>query len=186
MQLSGIVLACAISWVLVSPLVLEGLSLTGQLVPPSWHAFGALGPIASAFIVTALVDGRVGVRELLGRMGRWHVGRTWFLLALLSPFALFAISAAILVVLGSPLSGIISLGPKQLTSFGWIVGIFYGVGEEPGWRGFALPRLQKGCSALAATLILALFWFSWHTRARVSCMSRIPPLPAPSGVAPRR
>ena len=157
------VLAYAITWALVSPLDLEGVGLTDQLVRPAWHAFGALGPISSAFIVTAVVDGRSGIKELLGRMGHWDVGRTWLLLAVLSPFALFVLSAAISALLGSPLSGIIILGLEQLTSFSWIVGIFYGVGEEPGWRGFALPRLQKNRSALSATLILAVLWFFWHT-----------------------
>lgn len=44
-----------------------------------------------------------------------------------------------------------------------MVGVFYGVGEEPGWRGFALPQLQRGRSALSATVILAVLWFFWHT-----------------------
>jgi membrane protease YdiL (CAAX protease family) len=157
------VLAYAITWALVSPLVLEGVDLTGRLVPPGWHAFGALGPIASAFVVTAAVDGRPGIEELLDRMGRWRVGRTWLLLAVLSPFALFALSAAISAVLGPPLGETVNLGAEQLASFAWIVGVFYGVGEEPGWRGFALPRLQTGRSALSATLVLAVLWFFWHT-----------------------
>ena len=157
------VLAYVISWILVSPLVLEGLGLTGQLVPQSWHAFGALGPILSAFIVAGATEGRAGVRELLASLRLWRVGRFWFLLAVFSPFLLFVVAAAIVVAYGSPVSSIVVIGPAQLTSLGWIVGIVYGIGEEPGWRGFALPRLQRGRSALTATLILAVFWFLWHT-----------------------
>ncbi|MDQ3913299.1 MAG: CPBP family intramembrane metalloprotease [Actinomycetota bacterium] len=156
-------LAYVISWILVSPLVLEGLGLTGNLVPPSWHAFGALGPILSAFIVAGATEGRAGVRELLASLRRWRVGRTWFLLAVFSPFLLFVVAAGIVVAFGSPVNSIVVIGPAQLTSLGWIVGIVYGIGEEPGWRGFALPRLQRGRSALRATLILAVFWFLWHT-----------------------
>jgi hypothetical protein len=113
-------------------------------VPPSWHNFGALGPIASAFIVTAVVDGRLGIKELLSRMVRRCVERRWLLLALLSPLALFVISIVILMVLGSPLRGIVTLGPEQLASFAWIVGVFYGVGEEPGWRGLRSSEAPEG------------------------------------------
>jgi membrane protease YdiL (CAAX protease family) len=47
------------------------------------------------------------------------------------------------------------------TMFLWIA--TFGLGEEAGWRGFALPRLQQGRSALSATLILWVLWALWHT-----------------------
>ena len=45
----------------------------------------------------------------------------------------------------------------------WIANlVFYGFGEEIGWRGFALPRLQRDRSALAASMWLSLLWGLWH------------------------
>jgi len=55
------------------------------------------------------------------------------------------------------------LGFEDLLGFSFLAGLLYGIGEEAGWRGFALLWLQSGRSALAATLILTVFWALWHT-----------------------
>jgi CAAX protease family protein len=161
------ILAYAISWLFVSPLVAAGLHLITPVVPDAWHALGALGPISSAFIVTALVAGRRGIRQILASMGRWRVGIGWLLAAVLSPFLLLIGSAILLRLLGQPWPDVGQIAMK----FGdgsWLFGAFlaaivYGLGEEPGWRGFALPRLQQRCNALAAAAIVALFWALWHS-----------------------
>ena len=142
---------------------MEGLGLSDELVPPGWHGFGALGPIASAFVVTAVVEGKAGVRELLGKMALWRVGLAWFLLSVFSPFLLLSVAVIVLSAVGTPLRDVVNLTPGSLGVVAWMVGVFYGVGEEPGWRGFALPQLQRGRSALSATVILAVLWFFWHT-----------------------
>lgn len=161
------ILAYAISWLFVSPLVAAGVHLITPIVPDAWHAFGAFGPVVAAFVVTALVAGRRGVRQLLVSMGQWRVGIGWWLAAALSPFILFFGSAALLRLLGQPWPDLGLLATKFGDS-AWLFGAFfaavvYGLGEEPGWRGFALPRLQKRWNALAAATILAAFWALWHS-----------------------
>jgi membrane protease YdiL (CAAX protease family) len=156
------VLAYAMTWVLVFPLVLQGLGLTGELVPSGWHALGALGPISAALVVTAGVGGRPALAEFAGRMLRWRVGTGWFLVSVFSPFLLFALATLILWLFGSPWPDFGRLDLEDLLSFFFLAGLLYGIGEESGWRGFALPRLQSGRSALAATLILTVFWALWH------------------------
>ena len=161
------ILAYALSWLFVSPLVAAGLHLITPIVPDAWHAFGALGPIVAAFVVTALVAGRRGVRQLLASMGQWRVGLGWWFAAALSPFILFIGSAALLRLVGQPWPDLGLLAAKFGDS-AWLFGAFfaaivYGPGEEPGWRGFALPRLQKRWNALAAAAILAVFWALWHS-----------------------
>lgn len=155
------VLAYTITWVLVSPLVLHGLDLVGG-VPTGWHALGALGPISAALIVTAVVGGKSALAEFAGRILRWRVGTGWFLVSVFSPFLLFALSALVVRLLGGPWPELGRLGPGELLGFPFLAGLLYGIGEESGWRGFALSRLQSGRSALAATLILTVFWALWH------------------------
>jgi membrane protease YdiL (CAAX protease family) len=90
----------------------------------------------------------------------------WGLVAIFSPFALFFGTAAVLRLFGQPWPDWGTI----LTKFGdtnWLVVAFigsaiFGVGEEPGWRGFALPRLQSRYSALLASGILAVCWAGWH------------------------
>ena len=106
---------------------------------------------------------------MLGRVLRWRVGLGWWLVAVAGPAILFLLAAVI--------SGLLFGGWPELGEFGrseefaflglfpyWVANIiFYGFGEEVGWRGFALPRLQTGRrSALTAALILSLFWAAWH------------------------
>ncbi len=158
--------AYAITWLLVSPLVASALGLTAMPVPAAWHALGALGPILSAFGVTVLVGGKTGLAQLLRSMGRWRIGLGWALIALLSPFALFALSSAVLVLFGQtwPDFGRIAAAFSDPTwLFAWFIGsAVYGLGEEPGWRGFALPRLQARRSPLMSATILAAGWGLWH------------------------
>ena len=164
------VLAFASSWVVWAPAVFlsggpsEPLTLAALL-----HLVGGLGPMASAFVVTALGGGSAGVRELVGRVFRWRVGAGWWVVAVLGTPILFLVAAVISRLLfgGSPDLG--EFGRSEEFSFlgllpYWVANIvFFGFGEEVGWRGFALPRLQTGRrSALLAALILSLFWAGWH------------------------
>lgn len=158
--------AYAITWLLVSPLVASALHLISPPVSPAWHALGALGPLLSALGVTAIAGGRRGLTQLLRGMGRWRIGLGWALIALLSPFALFALSSAVLALFGQPwpdLGAIAARFGDSTWLLVWLLGsAVYGLGEEPGWRGFALPRLQARWSPIAAAAILTLGWGLWH------------------------
>lgn len=160
------ILAYVVSWVLVAPLVTDGLGLTSWHISTLWHALGALGPLVAAFVVTTLVSGRAGVRQLVASMGRWRVGVGWVLVAVLSPFGMFALAAVMLRLVGQPWPDL-SLLANQFGNPTWLFGAFlaaavYGLGEEPGWRGFALPRLQRRHSALVASLVVGGIWAAWH------------------------
>jgi membrane protease YdiL (CAAX protease family) len=151
------VLAFAFSWVVWAPAVIlaRGPSEPRTLAA-LFHLAGGLGPMVSAFVITALAGGSAGVRELLGRVLRWQVGLGWWLVAVAGPAILFLVAAVI--------SRLLFGGWPELGEFGhseefaflglipyWVANIiFYGFGEEVGWRGFALPRLQTGRSALLA------------------------------------
>ena len=160
-------LAFLITWILISPLALSSQNMLLIQISPHWHFLGALGPIGAAIIITAIVAGKAGVSEFLGRLWQWHVGIVWVLVSILSPFVLFLLSALILRVAGNSWPDFSKLTRGDYATFTWIGGsllsaVAYGIGEEAGWRGFALPRLQQERSALTATFVLSVFWAVWH------------------------
>ncbi len=122
------------------------------------------GPFLSAILVTALMDGRKGVRALLARIVRWRVGVVWYLIPFLGyPIVTLAGVAA----LAGP--GVLSALPQRwpLLFSLYIPNILIGffiptLGEETGWRGFALPRLQASHGPLVGTLILGAMHALWH------------------------
>lgn len=162
-------LAFAFSWVVWgAPAVLFSRGSSDPQTSALFHLVGSLGPMVSAFVVTALVGGSAGVRELVGRVFRWRVGGGWWLVAVAGPAILFLAAAVISRLLFGEWPELGEFGhSKEFAFLGlfpyWVANIlFYGFGEEVGWRGFALPRLQTDRSALLAVLILSLFWAVWH------------------------
>jgi membrane protease YdiL (CAAX protease family) len=141
------VLAYALTWPLI-PLV---------TVSPLWGFWALFGPALAAVIVAALTDGRLGLRELLGRLVRWRVGARWYAVALGLPMVLALTAAGLHLLLGAQTS--VNFGELSVLNFVVFVLI---VGEELGWRGYALPRLLAERSALVASLILGALWGAWH------------------------
>jgi uncharacterized protein len=106
---------------------------------------------------------------LLGRVIRWRVGLWWWVVAVLGTPILFLVAAVVCRLLFGGWPELGEFGRSEEFAFlgllpYWLANIvFFGFGEEVGWRGFALPRLQTGPrSALVAALILSLFWAAWH------------------------
>lgn len=119
-----------------------------------------LGPIGSALLVTAVADGRSGLRSWAGRLWRWRVRWHWYAITLLG------VPAAMLLT-GLAFSGG-TISAPSLTAIGLYVPLLLvqmlttGLAEEPGWRDFALPRLQHRFGALRAAMILGPLWALWH------------------------
>jgi len=117
----------------------------------------AVGPFLAALVMLALVGGRPALRAWLAKIVDWRVGLRWYAFALLVPLALTCTAAAITFAIGAPSAAGLSLP----TASDWVlqfalVLLLIGVGEEPAWRGYALPRLMAGRSALTAAVILGL------------------------------
>jgi membrane protease YdiL (CAAX protease family) len=116
------------------------------------------GPAIAALLLVAPAAGLAGLRAFLARLLIFAIPGRWFLVILLALPALFYIGAAIK---GAPLV------PDGLPGFPAILGAMalmavLGPVEEIGWRGFALPLLQRRLSPLAASLVLGLIWGIWH------------------------
>jgi uncharacterized protein len=118
----------------------------------------------AAVVITAQESGRAGLRSLLSRIVRWRVAPFWYGVALLGPIVLQLVAMALHVGLGgqppNPLAMVGAL-PIVLVTFVYML-IQVGIGEEVGWRGYALPRLQAGYGALLSSVILGVIWTLWH------------------------
>jgi uncharacterized protein len=159
------VMAYAFSWIVWIPYVLS-----------VWHVmpvntFSAvtfpigtfLGPALAAFIMTSVTEGDIGLGRLLHRFAFWRAGFQWYLFILLG---IPALSVLGIIVLPGALASFHPPTPLFLVKYleQFFVVFFLGgpLAEEPGWRGFALPRLQQDYGPLRGTLLLAVLWTCWH------------------------
>jgi membrane protease YdiL (CAAX protease family) len=150
--------AFLITWVVWVPNVLGPNSFAGTLAP-----FWTYGPATAAVVVAAVAG---SLRELGGRLVRWRVGWRWYALVLLGPAAFYAVVAVLHAGFGW--SGEPAQTDALRVSLASLVPLFLmftvtdGLGEEPGWRGFALPRLLARTSRLNASLLIGVLWAAWH------------------------
>lgn len=166
--LSYFAIAFAVSWLLWLPRIATEQGWWSRDVPAWWHYAGAAGPVSAALIVTALVDGRAGLRALGDRYRPRVAPAGWLAFGIASPIVLFGggliaarladgawpayadlAKASNLPAIGLPLTFLVHL-------------LTFAIGEETGWRGFALPRLQHAHRALPATGLLLIGWATWH------------------------
>jgi uncharacterized protein len=161
------VMAYAITWGMTALffVVIGGFGL--QLPPSVSYVIGLLpgfGPAIAALIMTAVIAGKAGVGQLLRRLVQWRVGLRWYLLVLFGvPFVLLV--GASIMRGAIPLATLSQQWPILFTGYLPFVAIYLvtaGLGEEPGWRGFALPRMQQRYGSLLGTLLLGLLWSFWH------------------------
>jgi len=155
------VLAYALAWAIESPLVFLTDSLTGTQ-SLALVILASNVPSAVAIVLTAMVLGRGALRKLLGRLLIWRVNPFWYLVVLLGPVAFVGGVVGLNALMGGPA---LSLGMTLLgAAIFFAFSIFPGsaLGEEIGWRGYVLPRLQSQMSALSASFILAPIWALWH------------------------
>jgi membrane protease YdiL (CAAX protease family) len=122
-----------------------------------------LGVLVAALICSAM-EGKGAVKRLVRSIVKAKAPLVCYIVALLLPVALLGAAATISVLIGGapvPTRAQFSSWPGLVDKFIFML-LFVGLGEEPGWRGFAIPQLQKRLSPLAATMVLAPVWLLWH------------------------
>ena len=166
------VLALAVSWLAWTPYILSnsglgvwdlsfpGGAIGGQLLGMLPGAY--LGPIGSALLVTALSSGRAGLREWARRLWRWRVNWRWY--------AGILVGTPAAMIVATQITGGQMAQPSQtwlIVLVAYVPGLFLqmittGLAEEPGWRDFALPRLQRKVGPLGSAFVLGPIWALWH------------------------
>ncbi|MFD5827257.1 CPBP family intramembrane glutamic endopeptidase [Lentzea sp. NPDC060358] len=164
-------LANAISWLAWTPYILSldgfgvlhfrypDLLMGNQLTAILPGAY--LGPLTAAFTVTAITEGREGLRRWRRRLFQFRAGVVWY------AFALFAVPVAVLLGTLAASDGegfrVPSLTVLALYVPMLVLQFFTtGLAEEPGWRDFALSRLQQRHQPMVATFVLGVLWIIWH------------------------
>jgi uncharacterized protein len=111
-------------------------------------------------LVTGVVDGKTGLKTYFSRMIRVRAGLQWYAIALLTPFVLSSSAFGLSLLTGAEVSG-------KLPAFGDVAPLFVlffltTAAEEPGFRGFSLPRFLQSRSAVSASAIIGVLHAIWH------------------------
>ena len=160
-------LAYALSWLWLVPIAAAGGRVAAGRGWPT-HLPALLAPLAAALIVTARSDGTAGLNDLGRRMVRVRVPLRWWVFAV-SPLLVLVLVLLVDVAAGRALPAIGDFARFSGVTSGWgplgvgaAIVMINGFGEETGWRGYALPRLQRRYPPLTTTMIVAALWAGWH------------------------
>ena len=166
-------LAYVFTWSNWLPQALTSRGIVSIQVPGAVTILSGYGPALAAIIVASLAYGKQGLRELFGRLLKWRVGIQWYLIALFLPVFIKFLAISINNWTGGTSPDFSAagfpFGPAETPLWQKLIILFLvftlgfdGLGEEVGWRGFALPKLLEGRSALISSLILGTLWAIWH------------------------
>ena len=161
-------LTFAISWgsilVLIGTGGILGTKEISEGLLPFVYLATLLGPSVAGILLTGLVYGRAGFRELLSRLLRWRVGFRWYVIALLT-FPLVMTAILFPLSLTSPvfLPGIFATDDKAFLLISGIVGgLLVGIFEELGWTVLAVPQMRLRFGVMTTGLIMGFLWGLWH------------------------
>lgn len=148
-------LTLGLTWLAFIPFFLSN----GDSIP--WFTFG---PIVSGFVVAAVSGGWSSVKAILSAMVKWRVRPIWYLVAFGLPFGAQLASILINPLLGAAAPAWSNIPARsEMLPIIALYAVFSGpLGEEPGWRGFATPRLLVSQPALTGSLVLGVIWAIWH------------------------
>ena len=125
---------------------------------------GSFGPSLAAIVVVASTRPVGGVRAWLSRCLQWRIGWGWLAFVMILPLAVMILAAGLHIALGGDIATAPAAGHLLMTVVNLPLVLLLGgpLGEEFGWRGYALPVLQDRLGWRAASLCLGLVWGVWH------------------------
>lgn len=147
-------LAFSLAWCIKIPVVLSNTDNILLRLLPSFF------PAMAALVTAAVLAGRRGIGDLLRQAGKLRVPPVWYLIALAGPITLNLLAVVLAIPFGDAFPRFDFPGIRLLPVI--VVATFFALGEELGWRGFALPRLQSRSNTLVASLTVGMLWWAWH------------------------
>ena len=173
--------AIGISWICWLPLVAayHQLGSVGSTATPVLLVLGTFGPLLAAVAMVSRTSGLAGLREFLGQALRWRVGIQWYAAALAAPIAIQTTILGIHVLKGGTVPNLFDPSRWLATPVTFILVLLIGgpSGEEFGWRGFLLPRVQPILGMLKASVTIGLVSAVWHLPLfliPITAQSRVP------------
>ena len=157
-------MAYAFSWILSVPAILAERGTLPNAMFPVFFTIKSFGPAVAAYILIRITAGKAGLAGFRHRFFQWRVNWKWYVFILLGLPAVITLGACVLPGVLASFQGLnpAYFGVSYLINFVLIFIAGGPLGEEPGWRGFALPRLQSRYGALRANLLLGVLWTFWH------------------------
>ena len=141
------------------PTTIERLMSMG----PIMYAAMLAGPSVAGLLMTSLVSGRAGLRELFARLTTWRVAGRWYAVALLTaPILMATVSLTLSMLSPQFLPAFVAKGESPLLISGLMAGFIVGIFEELGWTGFATPRMRRHNGILGTGVLLGVMWGAWH------------------------
>jgi membrane protease YdiL (CAAX protease family) len=162
-------------WIPLAVLSRIGYATLGSPLAVALQTLGVTAPLISVIVVLGLTRGKRGIARLLGGLKRWRVGPWWYAAACLLVPVMTVIGLGIRAALHSapavPEGSVIASTIADIGWIGialtfplWLVVACFGspLLEEPGWRGFAFPQMQRRMPAAWAALLVGAIWGLWH------------------------
>ena len=166
-----VVLAYALTWSVWLPLLAQTQGWVASRPWPVLHLLGSLGPAAAAVVVIAATRGRAGLADLRWRLVAWRGrGQAWAFALSVPPLLLLVAGSVAALVDGRSPAGLDWAAFGRSAEFAalpvavyWLVDlVFFGFGEEVGWRGFLQPHLERRYPPVLAANLVAIVWAAWH------------------------
>lgn len=150
------------SWTLWLLMILSSKGLIPFKFPTNF--LGSFGPAVGALIVTGIIQGKTGLKNILMSLINWKTSAWSYLFAIFFIIIVYIITAGITYLIDPPLLKLGKLpGLPETVIYFFLIAIVGGpLGEEIGWRGFLQPELLKRFNPAITSLFIALIWLLWH------------------------
>jgi membrane protease YdiL (CAAX protease family) len=162
------ILTFALSWgcmaMIISPNRFPMTAEQSEMAGPFIYVALLVGPSVAGILLTGLVSGKAGYRELLSRLSRWRVGVRWYAVVLLATPLLATVVLLVLSLFSPEFIPVIFTSDDKSTLLltGVGVGLMVGIFEELGWTGFVVPRMRLRYGIPTTGIIVGLLWGAWH------------------------